>query len=354
MHDHPHDTKNDALIQLFEKLGVPLVNAITAVRLWHDVEGSVPGQLPAKDDSVAYATTLAALLNRSVALSTTLTEKLELQATTDEKHRLDLAAVSTLMVAHQYALMARVPDETDVPKIMSSFESVLSFADYFSADDAMKAKGAKPEDLLVLCLDAVVPLVQTVGRFAFGRTQKTLITEILDELGKRVESLMRAFGQDMKNRDLTLQKIQILKGCAQLLTLCYEAEMNTLLLQSGGDAITGAGASIDEDKMRAALGRIWDNFDSRVTLLRAVLGFVNDYFTGDAQDGKGGKGLKPAEQAAPQAQKAPAAPSSIPGLGIPGLAKPADAPQAAPAQGGGFNPMSFFASPKDDQKKSGT
>jgi len=246
--------KNDALIHLFERLGVPLVNAITAVRLWHEVEGSPAGQLSGQDDSVIYATTLASLLNRSVSLSTALTEKLELPPTSDERHRLDLAAISTLMIAHQYALMARVPDDGDIPKITSSFESVLSFADYFSSDDQMKARGAKDEDLLVQCLDAVVPLVQTIGRFAFGRNQKSLITEILDDLGKRVDSLMRAFGQDMKTRDLTLQKMSILKASAQLLTLCYEAEMNTLVHKAGGDVLSGNAPAIDDEKTARRLG----------------------------------------------------------------------------------------------------
>lgn len=313
-----------ALTNLFEKLGVPLVNAITAVRMWHELDDG-----DAKNEATEYATTLAALLNRTVSLSTSLSKTLELAPTADEKHRLDLAAISSLMIAHEYALMAKVPEDGAISKITSSFESVLSFADYFSSDETMKAKGAKTEDILVDCLEAITPLAQTVGRFAFGKNQKTLITEILDELGKRVNALLSALGKDMEGRDFDLQKMALLKSCAQLLTLCYEEEMNAMLQNADSE-------SINDEKMQQAIARIWKNFDERSDLLRGILGFVNDYFTGSSQDS--GK------------SSAPSAPSASIAKEEKVEEKPAPEQKQDPEEKPeGFNPMSFFSAPSSDE-----
>lgn len=267
-------------MHLFEKMGVPLINAIAAVKLWQDMENKTEENSndAAAKEAVTYATNLASLLNRTVSLSTALSQKLELSSTSDQKHRLDIASVSTLMIAHQYALMARIPDDNEIPKIISSLESVLSFADYFSESASAKAVNKSQDELLVDCLEAVIPLVQTVGRFSFGRNEKALIGEILSELGTRVDTLTKAFNQDMKNRHLDQEKISLFKGCAQLLTLCYEAEMNRFMQENAG---ASGEISIKDDALNNVLSKIWETFDARVSLLRTVLGFVNNFFTGD-------------------------------------------------------------------------
>ena len=282
--------KESALIALFEKMGVPLINALSAVQMWQNMEqaGTSPDEVAQaeidKKQDVEYATNLAALLNRSVSLSTALAEKLELSPAQDQKHRLDLANVSTVMIAHHYALMAKVPEEAEVKKITSSMESVLSFVDYFSADKNLEDHDKSQEALLVECLEATVPLVHTIGRFSFGRSEKTLTSEILDDLGKRVTTLTKAFGQDLKDRSLNSYKVQIFKGCAQLLMMCYEAEMNMLIQKSSAGGRQEA--AINDEAHEDALKRIWESFDSRVALLRTVLGFVNNYFTGDVNPAK--------------------------------------------------------------------
>lgn len=308
--DNQAMNKDSALIYLFEKMGVPLINAIAAVQLWKNMDKLPDGDPEdlAKQEAVEYATNLATLLNRTVSLSTALSQKLELSPTEDQRHRLDIAAVSTLMIAHQYALMARIPEERDITKITSSLESVLSFADYFSAGEDMRKHAQRSSDaLLVDSVDAVVPLVQTIGRFSFGRNEKTLLSEILNDLGQRVDALTKAFGQDMADRNLTSEKMQIFKGCAQLLTLCYESEMNALLHEKGGDHPAAAG-KINDDAMDKALKRIWECFDSRVALLRTVLGYVNDHFTGAPQQRTQKQAEKPAPANAQSSDGQPASP----------------------------------------------
>lgn len=310
--------KNAALIHLFEKMGVPLINAVAAVKLWQDMDHKGEKPDPAQE-AVEYATNLASLLNRTVSLSTALSQKLELAPATDQKHRLDIAAVSTLMIAHQYALMARIPEDNEIPKVISSLESVLSFADYFSDSISIKSGRKNQDELLVNCLEAVVPLVQTVGRFSFGRNEKTLIGEILSELGNRVDTLAKAFGQDLKDRQLDEHKISIFKGAAQLLTMCYEAEMNTLMQEKAGKS---GEASINDEALDKVLAKIWENFDARASLLRTVLGFVNNFFTGENANLKGVPQAKAAEKAA-----------------SPAAAAPKKEEPAAPAKPAGFSPI---------------
>lgn len=349
--------KNAALIHLFEKMGVPLINAVAAVKLWQDMDNSAEKPDPAKE-AVEYATNLASLLNRTVSLSTALSQKLELSPATDQKHRLDIAAVSTLMIAHQYALMARIPEDNEIPKVISSLESVLSFADYFSDSISAKSGSKNQDELLVDCLEAVVPLVQTVGRFSFGRNEKTLIGEILSELGSRVDTLAKAFGQDLKDRKLDEHKISIFKGAAQLLTMCYEAEMNALMQEK---AAKSGEASINDEAVDKVLAKIWENFDARASLLRTVLGFVNNFFTGDNANLKGIGQPKPVEKAAshaptaPEKKQEPAAPAKPAGFSPiqaildraegKDVSKPASSDSGDEEDGdngGSQNPMSFF------------
>jgi hypothetical protein len=288
--------KNAALIHLFEKMGVPLINAVAAVKMWQDTDANKDVQKDPAKEAVEYATNLAGLLNRTVSLSTALSQKLELSPSTDQKHRLDIAAVSTLMIAHQYALMARIPEDSEIPKVISSLESVLSFADYFSDSASAKAPQKNQDELLVECLEAVVPLVQTIGRFSFGRNEKTLISEILSELGTRVDTLAKAFGQDLKNRNFDEQKISLFKAAAQLLTMCYEAEMNSLMQNNSGKS---GEAAVNDEALDKVFSKIWENFDARASLLRTVLGFVNNFFTGDTANLK----MATSAQSAPQEQK---------------------------------------------------
>jgi hypothetical protein len=275
----PSLDKNQVLITLFEKMGVPLINAISAVEMWQKMDSAEETDLEA--EHIKYATNLASLLNRTVSLSTALSDKLELPVQKNHKHRLDVAAVSTLMVAHQYALTAKIPEEADIAKMTDSMQSVLSFADYFSSSaDVMEASSLSSEALMAQCLDAVVPLAHTVERFSFGKQGKALLSDILDQLGKRVTDLAKALGQDMDERAINAQKIQIFKSSAQLFTLCYEGEMNALV-QSHVTTDTATASTPEDQDVDQALGRIWTNFDARVDLLRIVLGYVNQFFTGD-------------------------------------------------------------------------
>jgi hypothetical protein len=349
-----------ALIQLFEKLGVPLVNAITAVEMWRDPDT----QVQQGDQDIFYASTLASLLNRSVALSTELTKKLELTPTSDEKHRIDLAGVSSMMVAHQYALTARVPEETDVPKITASFETVLSFADYFSTKQLKHNSELGEEDLLVEAMEAFVPLVQTIGRFAFGRNQNTLVSEVLEQLSRRVDDMTDALGADISAGSFRRKKMDILKSAAQLFTLCYEAEMNVMIHKQGGDTLNPAATGVNDEKIQETLDIIWQQFDARITLLRGVLSFINDYFTQSEENGT------QKNVAASPSQSSQQAVQSKKSEGKPDIFK-----QYAPEQSkekreeeekedrktddsgsqdesssGGFNPMTFFGAPKDNEE----
>jgi hypothetical protein len=303
-----------ALLRVFESLGVPLIGAVDELMAW---QGSAADPNP-----IEAANRFSALLSASINAGTQMATRLA-PATQEEADavRLRAATLAGAMIAQHYVLSGSMPDEAFNRRLNSAFDSVLSLADSFPL---LPDEQAGSTDMVARRVEALTPFVAAVMRFPFGQEDTLVIRKLGEHLCDRASALADAFsGGNTDGPDLYAEReLAFLRGGAKLLARACEVEMDRL--QHAMSANPGAQPPAPD----VLSEKIWQRFEDGLDVLRAVIGFMSD---GSAAAGT------PAQSAPKPASVRP--PSAAP-------AKPASAPQGNPA-----NPMSFFV--KKDEK-SGT
>lgn len=300
-----------ALLRVFEALGVPLIGAVDELLAWQG-----PAADPSPEDA---AKRFAALLSASIGTGTQLAQRLA-PATQEEAEEVRLRA-STLagaVIAQHYVLSGSMPDEAFNRRLASAFDGLLSLADSFPL---LPEENPGETDLVAARVEALTPFLAAVMRFPMGQEDSLVIRRLGEQLCDRASALADAFsGGHQPGPDLYAQReLAFLKGGAKLLARACEVEMDRL------QHAMSQGQIAEPPPADHLAERIWQRFEDALDILRGVIGFMAD----------------PAN-AAPSAPKAPPA-------------KPADAPpekapqQASAPSGNPANPMSFFVKKSDEK-----
>lgn len=349
------DQRSAFLIELLDKLGVPLMQAVQA----HAPGGGAPSQ---------EAGTLAALLGQSVQLGLAVAHKLDLKEGQGDADavRLALAAMAAKLVGESYRLQGRVPAENDTARLTRALEAVLTFADNFtpSAEHTARLRTANAEKPIfdmaqsqIFYLSAMEPVLGAIAEFPFGQSETKLIQEAAEKLQQRAESLREALiGASAEQAESRFAELMILQALARIYADCHRGE--TARLVAAGD---GAGAP--------SLDPVWAAFDLRLAMLETLL---NVAVPGDAPEAAVPAApvaaapivadvpppAPPVEQvyhAPPPPPVSPPAAAGPMGFFTKNPQTPDSAPTgtAEPPPAGG-NPMAFFKSgPKKDDENGG-
>ncbi|MBU0799604.1 MAG: hypothetical protein KKA05_01240, partial [Alphaproteobacteria bacterium] len=287
----------------------------------------------------AAAEQIAALLGRAVQTSIALNENLKLKDSGDAE-RVALAALGARLVAAQYvASGGKIPGDADVARIGTAVDAVLSFADNFMPGaegrarlemlDAGSGAALDETQLAVQYVAALLPVVNAVAAFSFGRVEKKLVQDIADRLSGDAEDLLRDIvGDGADAATARRAELQCLRMLAEIYAACHRAETAHL----------GTLAPADREKI-AANGQIpmepvWESYALRLSMLSVL--------------GAGGVGQAAASSAGPR----PVAAAPV----VPPAPVAPPAPPAAPAEeapAGNANPMSFFAKKGDSSQAGG-
>ncbi|NBX66769.1 MAG: hypothetical protein EBQ96_07225 [Proteobacteria bacterium] len=301
-----------ALLRVFEALGVPLIGAVGELMAWQSPSGGY-----AEEDA---AKSFAALLSASITSGTQLSSKLA-PPTQDEADniRLKTSTLAGTLIAQNYVLTGQLPDEAFNRRVASAFDGMLGLADSFAL---LPDEDAGETDLVAARVEALTPFVQAVMRFPFGMDDNSVIRTLGEKLCDKATALADAFsGGPSYGPDLFAQReVSFLKGCAKLLARSCEIEMDRIQ-----QAMT-QGQMQQPPAPEAVMDQIWRRFEDGLDVLRAVIGFMS---------GPAVPSYAPSTKAAPAS--APAAPPE----------KPAEKEKP---QGNPSNPMSFFVKKTDDSK----
>ena len=321
------DQRSAFLIELLDKLGVPLMEAVQA----HSRPDSPPAQ---------EAGTLAALLGQSVQLGLSVAQKLDLREGQGDADavRLALAAMSAKLVGESYRLQGRVPAENDTARLTRALEAVLTFADNFtpSAEHTARLRTAGAEKPLfdmaksqVFYLSAMEPVLGAIAEFPFGQNETAMIQTTAERLQQRAAMLREAMiGASAEKAESSFAELMILQSLARIYADCHRGE-TARVAASNGDV----SPSVDP---------VWKAFDLRLAMLETLL---NVAVPGDAPE---------AAAPPPQQQNVPINPPAQMTVPAPEMVQPEpvpvpqqnpapvqqSAPAAPPAAGG---PMGFFA-----------
>ncbi len=323
------DARSAFLIELFEKLGAPLMAAVAEV----NATAGKGGGDPSKD-----AEKIAELLGKSVQSGIALTSVLNVKDDADGKAdsvRLSLAAVSAGIVADHYKLTKRAPSEKDLESIRSGFTSILSFAENFAstADNASRLKSLGISEnafdeyqINAVFFQALVPVLNSVSAYSFGRQETKLFQEITEKLVRKSAETRKSLFPDVSEGPEQRQiELALLHAFTDIYVECHKGEMTRLMAMN------------EEERQKASqdsggalsMAPVWDKFETRAAMLEVVAPSILP------------GGTKKAEKI--PAPPAPAAPQE----------QPADAQQSAPPSG--ETPAasqqtakpSIFAKPKD-------
>lgn len=293
-------------IKLLEKIGAPLAAAIESVPLEGD------------DTDMQAAKLMAQMLGQCVQASIALNGSLN--AVEDEAQadstRLALAAVAAPLIANFYRQNARVPEDSDIKKMVKSLEAVLAFAENFTPAEEGKSRLSTIDhevplfdttQSMLVVMQVMTPVISAIAEFPFGQSENKLLQEVSDKLRAIAADIVTKNGGKDK-----LSELMILKSLAQIYTDCHRKETKRL-----------ASAS-DENRGDLSLDPIWEAFDTQVVMLETMAGM-----------NKSGQTASPT----PVTQPASVAP--------PSAEKPAmSAPSAETAPAATSGPMGFFKKPE--------
>ena len=329
----------DYLLQVLEKIGSPLLASVIEVNArMHNTQ------------LTAEAQKIAELLARTVQTGIDLGYALDLgpSGQITDSLRLAMTGLAAPLIAGSFRNNGKTPTDTDIKKIITAMQAVLSFAENFSADSdhSDRLKNLNPGDgasdaaqNYLRNVYAFVPVVNVVGAYSFGQPEQKLIMDIASRLTATARQIANARGKDAD--------VHILNALAQIYAACHQAETAHIMGLS------------EQDRQKAVppLDPVWKNFDLRVAMLEALAGGI--ITTSAATD------VAPVmPQQNPPPAAAPPAQGAVNPLSMfakkPDGAAPPQAPQqppAAPPQQpqtpppptepppSGGNPMSFFKGP---------
>ncbi len=360
------------LLQLLEKLGTPLMQAIV-----ESPAGPV-GDAPLEQD----AQTMAVLLGKTVQASIDLGHVMEMdsaQAMTDSL-RVALTALVGPIIAGQYKKRGQMPDEAVVKRMVLALQAVLAFAENFTPDPQsvqrlrdLPAEGQAVDhsQTQIQYVQAFVPVVEAVSVFSFGQPEQKILMEISNRLVRKAVELRESLCAEVTDENRQKQiELAFLKNLAGLYGASHRHETEKM-----------TGQNTETGKHESSMESVWKMFDLRVAMLETLMAsFV------PAVAGKGGAtagGPAPAEvmlssgpvvpspiiqqapvvtplapvQASPLSMfsKNPEGPAGAVENSVPSVPSPVSPPVSPPAQntgvsaasaGGGGSPLSMFAKPK--------
>jgi len=352
------DQRAQYLIQVFEKIGSPLMTAVL------EAAHSNPEQKDLGHD----AQKVAELLGKSIQTSIELSQIIDISKLQEDgdSMRVALTGVSSPIIGALYKRSGKTPDDAALKKVMTAMESVLSFSENFTADEAhverlknLEAQGQTSDQyqIYVQYIHAFIPVLNALSAFTFGQNEQKLVMEVSSRLSVKASAIRKVLFPGLPSDFEKQVDLAILKALAEIYSACHMLETQRVGQLS--------------DEQRAAegpmsLAPIWKLFDERVALLETLAGNILPESAQNASGTQAGAPAPPpvAVETAPVAPPAttpatpPAAPSAPPAAPPPAT-PPTEAvqtpPPAAPppvqetptppqqAQQGGFNPMTNFS-----------
>jgi hypothetical protein len=298
-------SRTDFLVQLLQKLGAPLMEAV-----------NTHSQEEGRD-----AASMAALLSESVKIAISLSQAMNLKTEDGDADaiRVALASLAGRLIADSHKQSGRLPSENDGRRISKALESVIVFADNFApaAEHAKRLQTLDntppffdPVQTNIYAIHALLPVISAVSEFSFGQSETRLIQDISDRLGAKAKQMQNA----MSDGGNPMTELIVLQALAQVYAGAHRAE--TKKLREAGDTGT---TSTDP---------VWASFDRQVAMLEVLISSMGGS-SNAATGGRGSSQVKPSpEPAGETASSPPSAETSAPAAPPPPAAKPAGSPMS--------------------------
>lgn len=310
-------------VQILEKLGAPLTAAAAEVAARQNQSGEGAKKQEAE--------CVAELLGKAVQVGIGLSGSMDIKeaGAQGDAVRLALAALAGPLVAGQYRATGKMPGDNEIKRMVKALEAVLTFADSFApaAENTARLENmdaAAPADesqLNIQYVGALVPVINVIAAFPFGRAEGRLAQEVAERLVKRAAAMKPVFVNGVADQAARQAELSILKSLAALYVECHRAEMNRLTAMeesARAKMAESAGGMLPMDA-------VWQAFEMRAAMAEII---------GRSAAVPAGQGTTAGSSSGPQ-----------PVAAVPPPAPP-QVSEVPPAEEGAFNPMGAFTKKK--------
>ena len=329
------DSRSRFLIQILEKLGAPILAAVSEVCRR---EGG--------DSDKKEAERVAELLTKSVQAGIALGTAMDVKGSDAgaDSQRLALTSLSAPMLSDIYATTGKMPSDADIRRLVASLQAALSFADNFapSHENIGRLMGMNPKIALLdsmqiemQYINALIPAIKAINAFSFGQPENRLAQDVAGRLSQRATVLRKSLVPESSGQpDEKLADIGILGALVFLYEAAHRAATEKLMAMNDSDR---AKAAQTPDGI-PSIETVWRSYEKAEAVLEAI-----------------GRYTAPASAGASQSSVAPAPVTSAPSPPLVVQTPPAPlAEQTAPSmQEPPASPMGFFAK-KGDGQQTGT
>lgn len=259
----PAQQRTAALLKAFERIGAPLITAVSEVQSWSGPDGESPEH---------DAELLARLISTTVSVSQKVADRIGAQQHPDADWvRWSVAAVMSPVVATQYRVTGKPLDDREAGRIVSTVDAVAAFAAGYTEGGygraALELDDEPAAGLRIKAVNALVPVIGAIARFAFGHQEQTLIREVLQALQSRVDRATERLLDDRADAEEHVRfELGILNAAGQLYAECHYAEMDRLLDMSPEERADYA----REHNNTLPMDPVWEAFDLRMEMLMTV------------------------------------------------------------------------------------
>ncbi|HTK83901.1 MAG TPA: hypothetical protein VL625_02345 [Patescibacteria group bacterium] len=310
-------------VQVLERLGVPLITAAGG------------GVMATEGPQIAEK--LAGLLGKSIQAALALGKAMDLPDADPQADsvKLALAAISAGLIAGYCRQTGKVPDDNETKRLTGALETILSYGDNFlPAAGRLKGieQGAYPVDdnqISIQTINALVPVINAVAGFPFGRAERSLAQEISQRLGARATAMRKAMAPSVtEDGTAKLMELGLLRSLVALYVTCHEAGKMKLMAMSEAERAAAA----QQNGGLLPMDPVWQAFESQAAMLE-MLG--SGVMQGAPAAAGNGDARAPVQQPppAPPIQAQPASPPVPP---------PTAAAPPQPTGDEPHNPMAFF------------
>ena len=322
------DPRSNFLIQVLEKLASPLVAAISevSVRNMMLADPNQPGAMRPEAEQVA------GLLTKSTQMSIGLSNLVDFNLPENEADslRLALTSLSSPLIANLYRLAGRIPNDSELDRIMAAMNSVITYSDHFvTAGDASARLQHLDTDffpvdehqVVLQYMNVLLPSVNSIMAYSFGQPEKKLVQDVTERLVREAKTFREKLFPALEGREAARADLAVLRMASLIYSQCHFAEMAKLM----------ATEEQARQGLAPAMTTLWQAFALRLEMLEVVADVLVPGGRQTQSAGSTGARRPAAEQTpAPHVPVTPQAPEP-----------PAQPVEAAKPQSG--NPMAFFA-----------
>ncbi len=262
------------LMNVYEKLGAPLLSAAIEAIERDNLMARQQGQTPPASSDTEEAERIATLLKSSAELGFALSRQIDLRmldAAGADGVRLTLATLAAPLIANLYRVNARTPTSPEIDRIATAMQAVTLFADNYNAAADTSARmqtvdydfaPADAAQIQLMILNALMPAVNAVCTFSFGQPEKNLLQSVMNRLTTTAKTIRADLFANLSEHDGLRAEISLLRAAAALYSQAHFTEMSKLMFldESQRDTVNLADRLVD----------LWRVIDIRLSMIRVL------------------------------------------------------------------------------------